>query len=256
MAYYEGTARSLEYYHSWKQPGEALGGPLMANLDAVLMHIMSSAGRSLGRTQIVKLTYLVDVESTLLTGTAMTSACFLRYYYGPYASEVVGELEGLVQKGMACRQEIPLLNGFMFTYSSVLLGEAPITEPERAIIESIVVRYKDMDLNSLKGAAYNTAPMRAILKEEQQLGIRLDGRPLDMSKTLADRSKRPLSAILKAKDRLDVSSRGTVEQLAGYDLELFKETEPFRRRASQCLSDSSFEPRSGQPGTTNKGKST
>ena len=73
----------------------------MTGLERILLHIMSVAERGLGRTEIVKLCYLVDVESMRLTGQTMIDTQFVRYRYGPYSAGIVNNLENLVSSDLA-----------------------------------------------------------------------------------------------------------------------------------------------------------
>jgi hypothetical protein len=223
----------------------------MTKLERILMHIMLGARRGLGRTALVKLCYLIDVESMRLTGKTVTGLQFIRYHYGPYAVEATRTADKLLSSGL-----IGFRRGSYFSRLSQAEIDGTLTNEETYLIDEVMRRYGDLPLNCLKLVAYETPPMRRVTEEEKRLGTVLNGRPLDMSSVVTERKKRPLSAIVRAKGRVDFSSRGTIEEAAAEELRIFRETEPFRTRALECQSKNSSDPSCGRPGTISKGKST
>ncbi len=55
--------------------------------------------RGLGRTQLMKLVYLIDREYYLENGRTLTGSKWFLYYYGPYSEEVVNAYNQLIREG-------------------------------------------------------------------------------------------------------------------------------------------------------------
>ena len=203
----------------------------MTKLERILMHIMLGRDVGLNGTALVKLCYLIDVESMRLTGKTVTGLQFIRYHYGPYAVEATRTADKLLSSGL-----IGFRRGSYFSRLSQAEIDGTLTNEETYLIDEVMRRYGDLPLNCLKLVAYETPPMRRVTEEEKRLGTVLNGRPLDMSSVVTERKKRPLSAIVRAKGRVDFSSRGTIEEAVKEALSKFRDTEPIRTRALECQS--------------------
>lgn len=201
-------------------------------LESILLHIMATAGREVSRTEVMKMLYLSEIEYRRLYGESMTDVMFVRYRYGPYSQAVMDILDVMVASGIVeCRQIAYSSGSYKVLYRALTQDNDALSEQERFVVERVVSICRGVDLNSLKELTYSTPPMKAILVEEERKGIRLNGRPLDMSEAISDRKLRPLSRIRQAARRLDLQARGSIEELPEGDYQLFVNYPPLKWEA-------------------------
>ena len=77
--------------------------PSLRELIAYLVGRSVERGATLNRTKLIKLLYLVDVESVQAAGRPFTSLRWVFFHYGPYAFELIEELEAIEGSEVAVR---------------------------------------------------------------------------------------------------------------------------------------------------------
>ncbi|MEA2139343.1 MAG: hypothetical protein QOG56_2493 [Solirubrobacteraceae bacterium] len=164
------------------------------DLRALIAYIVAGARErrvTLNRTRLVKLLYLVDVESVRTRREPVTGVAWVFLDFGPHAGELVDVLEDL-ERRTALYRAMP--------------DDAPDGEDwlaaTRRTVDSVIERFAALPVNALLDHVYfRTGPMAGAQR----------GRLLDMSRARDDAGPRRAPA-LRAPARAD----GVEERLAGW----------------------------------------
>jgi hypothetical protein len=146
---------------------------------ALIRYIVArSRGRdiTLNRTKLVKLLYLVDVERVRARREPLTGLRWVFFHYGPYAFELIDELEAMEGSELIARS----------WHDSVLYQAAPGAPdaeewpaPTRMTVDRVIDRFAPLELNELLDYVYfHTGPMVDAVR----------GKPLDLSLARSDPS--------------------------------------------------------------------
>jgi len=158
---------------------EAPPTPLHKLIPAVVARY---GAEGIGRTKLVKLLYLIDLESYCRRGVTLTGASWIRQKKGPLPSALYRVTEDL--EGREIRVEERQKG--RFTEKTHVLGptkryDLEFAEPEQGIVEDVLETYGRMPLDALLRVVYDTPPMRVALAAEQEAGEELLNVALDFS---------------------------------------------------------------------------
>jgi hypothetical protein len=154
-----------------------------------LLYVVEQLG-SVGVTKLQKALYLADLEHFTLTGTTLTGARWVRYTHGPMAKALIPSTQ--VMDG----HEIDVATEPVGSHDARIYrpGPAPRFRPnlapeEKATLDRILTLIRPLSTKDAITLAYNTAPMRFLLRVEDETGqIQLDREiPFDLDDaTVAD----------------------------------------------------------------------
>ena len=170
-------------------------------LNSLITHIaveLSDRGIGFGKTKLVKLVYLVDVENYRARRRTLTGAEWVFHHYGPYAFEIDAALAELAFD--MPRESVQTAGGYaaiaLKPMSGVKsrLGEH-VKTPELRLVNRIIGDWGETELNPLLDYVYfDTEPMKDAAR----------GETLDFSK-IPRRPRRPRAAtgVGVSEDRLN-----------------------------------------------------
>lgn len=144
--------------------------------EKLIAYIIEHLSGKITKTQLVKLAYLADLESTKFTNSQVSDIQWLRYHYGPYDKHLDERLGFLQQNGfIEIKQQNkvsdPDKTYFIFNYTGKSVD--PNLEPvKKDIVDTIIKQFGSFTLNSLLKYVYDTEPMKGAKKDE----------PLDLKK--------------------------------------------------------------------------
>lgn len=123
---------------------------------------------SMGRTKLVKLLYLIDLEYYRYNRKLLTGAKWIFYHYGPYSRElnaIIDETPGIIFKD---KEYIGAEKDFIDYEVEWETSEFDGVEPEiRAITEKTRERWGSQDLATLLDYVYfDTEPMQGVQRNE------------------------------------------------------------------------------------------
>ncbi len=157
-------------------------------LHKLIPAIVANAGTDgIGRTKLVKLLYLIDLESYCRRGVTLTGASWIRQKKGPLPSALYRVTEELEGKEIRIEER---LKG-RFTEKTHVIGpttryDLTFVDPERSIVDDVLETYGRMPLDAILRVVYETPPMRAALAAEEEAGVELLNVSLDFSTCDAD----------------------------------------------------------------------
>ena len=93
---------------------EEMRHPLLCK---TIEHIVRKFGPIEGRTRLVKLVYLSDLEWYRRTGHTYTEASYYRYNHGPFAKEILAAVDEMDGREIVVRSE-PFNDGLTYRYES------------------------------------------------------------------------------------------------------------------------------------------
>lgn len=111
--------------------------------------------------KLTKLLYLIDYTCLKNVGNMMSSSIYLRMQEGPW----IPYLKNVVQENSSIRtykkDGKPYLRFISHSDTSIL------SDAEKEIIDTCIAKYKDSTDSDMRKAAYFTAPMKYILRQEK-----------------------------------------------------------------------------------------
>jgi Antitoxin SocA-like, Panacea domain len=195
----------------------------MLELRDVILNVLRLAGpRGVNRTMLVKLVYFTELEGWRRFGRPVTGTPFRLYHYGAWAPEVVYVAE----------YESELIDhshfqGFHLEHNYKLKGDSGVP----ALPDEVEQLLRDVfEQYSRKTAA----EVGALSKQTEPMQEATPGNRLDLS-VVAPRTPRLRVRSERLRDAftsLDLSQRGTRQQLNERDLVEFEAWAPARRRAA------------------------
>jgi len=133
-------------------------------LKAIIYHIVKTLGRVDGRTRLMKLIYLIDMEAAKELGHPVSGARFYSYSHGPFAREVLSALAELNVFWIKEHVTTNIYGDRRYVYTP---SNFPFVEPleiddprEKEIVERVVNRWGGEDLSTLLRHVYNTKPFK------------------------------------------------------------------------------------------------
>jgi hypothetical protein len=170
-----------------------------------MLYVVEELGE-VGTTKLQKILYLADLEHFHATGTTLTGARWVRYTHGPMAKALVPST--VVMDG----HEVAVSIETTGPYETRVFrrGPAPRFRPalafeERATLDAIIALTRGLTATETIQLAYNTSPMRALLRLEEGREPMLDVEiPFDLDDDLVRESASP------------TAPRKTPEQIASF----------------------------------------
>lgn len=184
----------------------------------VLKFFAEREPRGVGRTALVKLAYLADLEARQLLGEPISGFDYTYDHYGPFDVGIFEAIDELEAADQAWTQ-IEEFGSGMVKKSLVDAGEAiefDFDEAEHEILEFVARRFGSMPLEALLDYVYNTPPMKQVTQRGERLPM----------------------------ERVDNSERAKV----GFDFRDILAAEVAVKRGDWMLADDFFEQLQGQAG--------
>jgi uncharacterized phage-associated protein len=131
-------------------------------------------------TVLVKLAYLIDLVSIKNTNRQITDYKYIRYYFGPYDSKVVSDVQGMLEKGAieAHLDFTPSGEEFVvYDLKEDFNLETSLNSKELKIIDEVLKNVQGYGAKALTEIAYKTKPMQkfgATLGGNEHLNEELD----------------------------------------------------------------------------------
>lgn len=145
-----------------------------AKLVDAVRAVLAAAEGEVGRTRLVKLLFLADLQARSELGHSISGVDYSYHYYGPYADPIIDAVEELARRGEVVTSRRPLPNGSYFTGYSVhrppANGACGLAPDEQLIVDEVVDRWGDRSLQELLAHVYSLPTMRAATP----------GRPIDL----------------------------------------------------------------------------
>jgi hypothetical protein len=168
---------------------------LASRFRRAMLYVIESAGE-VGTTKLQKILYLADLEHFYATGTTLTGARWVRYTLGPMAKALVPSAD--------------LMDGYEITVSAEMAGPyghrvfrpgpGPRFRPnlaaeERLALDAILALTKALTANETIKLAYNTSPMRTLLRLEEGREPMIDVEiPFDLNDDVVREAATPVVA--------------------------------------------------------------
>lgn len=208
----------------------------MSNLQNLVEYFVASYP-SVGRVTLMKMVYLFDYYHTLAYGAPFTSAQFIRYQYGPFASSVYNAVEM-----SPIITEIPyvsMYNRLAYSYKIAISHETEalgaLPTQQHAIAEVVVDFVRNKTYDELIEYVYATPPMDKIRRVEEVDGQEYWGEVLDMTarKPIPKFSRAQIAAAQKRLRQRE--KRGSDEEYLADLLAEYHTFSKLRERANKCL---------------------
>lgn len=136
----------------------------MNSTEQLIDYIVHDLSGKVTKTQLVKLMYLVDLESTRFAGTQTSDIKWKYYHYGPYDENLDGRLKTLEKRGTIAVQQKSKKDhpdDIYFIYRHTGKDVKYDFDPtKKQIIDIILNQYGSFTLNALLKYVYETEPMR------------------------------------------------------------------------------------------------
>ncbi len=134
-------------------------------LKAIIYHIIERLGLVDGRTRLMKLIYLADLEAAKKLRHPISGARFYSYIHGPFAKEVLHTIDEL--KGFWIDERVTR-NAYGDRSYIYTLSDFPFAEPlmvdnpeEESILNEVIEKWGRQDLNTILRHVYNTEPFKS-----------------------------------------------------------------------------------------------
>lgn len=134
----------------------------LKKLTAFIIDQVRDSGGSLPKTKLVKLLYLIDVESMRQQQRPMTGLEWRYWHYGPYSQEIEKLLGEIVGKSISELEFITKDGRRIFTYQPIDIDEieSEYRLEERLIIYNTLKKWANEELrNVLNYVYFETEPM-------------------------------------------------------------------------------------------------
>lgn len=134
-------------------------------LAAMIYHIVASLRHVEGRTRLMKLIYLSDIEAVARLGHPISGARFYSYTHGPFAKEVLETLREM--RGFWIEETCDQINNAgecCYTYSISRFPHEPLEIEDadaRAIVNEIVDYWGERPLRELLDYVYDNEPFKS-----------------------------------------------------------------------------------------------
>jgi uracil-DNA glycosylase family 4 len=147
---------------------------------AVCRYLLSAKGE-VSYFELHKFIYLAEYLHVRKTGERLTSAYFIRQKDGPYCADIhVSRLKRSDPSITTRTKDAKLFIGLRGAGQAQLLAEPDAVDATlKETLDDVLARYSFSSEMDLKKAVYLTAPMRLMLRREQQEKINLYNAPID-----------------------------------------------------------------------------
>lgn len=200
----------MEYDPGMARPGEQLA----SRFRRAMLYVIEELGE-VGTTKLQKILYLADLEHFYATGTTLTGARWVRYTYGPMAKALVPST--LAMDG----HEIAVSVEPAGPYAARIFRRGPsprfrpdLAPEERAALDTVLGLTRDLTASETIQIAYNTAPMRVLLRMEEGRSPMLNVEiPFELDDEIVRDSISPI-APLKTPEEMAAFQRHEFERVA------------------------------------------
>jgi hypothetical protein len=187
---------------------------LASRFRRAMLYVINELGE-VGTTKLQKILYLADLEHFHATGTTLTGARWVRYTHGPMAKALVPST--LAMDG----HEIAVSIETAGPYGTRIYrpGPAPRFRPnlaseERSALDAILALTRQLTATETIQLAYNTAPMRTLLRLEEGREPMLDVEiPFDVDDDLVREAVEPITP-QRAREEIAAFKRLERERIA------------------------------------------
>ena len=148
----------------------------MTRIEDIILYLLSRAKQkgkdNLSKTELFKLLYLLEVESYKFTGRTFfdSTVTFVRDKNGPISVAIYRALSDLDNRYIKMeekkKEDYPYPRHCISIKRNI--KKFNLQDSERLFINSVLESYLTLTISRLKNAAYNTAPMKEIQKEEKR----------------------------------------------------------------------------------------
>lgn len=117
----------------------------------------------LGRTMLIKLIYLTDLEARRYLGRPMSGLTYRLWQQGPFDPALYKTLDRLRDSGEITEEMVPFSVGTGYRYRSARPGRTHELNPaEEALLTYVLGTYATKDLQQVLDVVYDSEPMRRI----------------------------------------------------------------------------------------------
>jgi len=179
----------------------------------------------IGKTRLIKLLYLIDIENYRLNQKVLTGLDWIFYKYGPYAFEI----DKFLDKIGIMEEDVLIGGGKIFANLKKEFGkeDVKLDIETKAIIERLIDNWGTADLNELLDYVYfETEPMFKVELRQK----------LDFSKVKGKRKKREIELSRESKEKLGELGKRIKKRLE--EIELI--VDPFIKLPSELKGKSYF----------------
>jgi hypothetical protein len=187
---------------------------LASRFRRAMLYVIEGLGE-VGTTKLQKILYLADLEHFCATGTILTGARWVRYTHGPMAKALVPSTLAMDGHEIAVNIEAAGPYGTRIYRP----GPAPRFRPnlapeEREALDTIMALTRDLTAAETIELAYNTAPMRVLLRLEEGREPMIDVEiPFELPDDIVREGAAP-SVVAKTPEELAAFKRHEVERTA------------------------------------------
>lgn len=205
----------------------------------VVLFLVRSFGRSLGRTELMKLVYLADCEHQRVTGSSLTGLRYTRDKLGPVNYAIVEAANELSVEGLIGHQSYETMrNRTRIAHRIRPAGvHAPVdlSADEEITLLAVIEAMRNHGPDEIIKSAYATSPMQHILAQEAELGEELRGVRVPMEDIRRQRTRFSMAELKETLRKADLTIREmTDEALQEYE-DLDRELKPYRESAARVV---------------------
>jgi Protein of unknown function (DUF4065) len=116
-----------------------------------------------GRTMLMKLLYLADLESRRYLGRPISAMNYQLHHYGPFDQELYRALAALRDAGEISEEPIEFPAGVGYRYASRRPGRThSFSRVDEAILGYVFKTYAEYDLQGVLDVVYSSKPMKKL----------------------------------------------------------------------------------------------
>jgi uncharacterized phage-associated protein len=164
----------------------------MSRVEDTILYLLTKAKEkgmnNLSEFQIMKIIYLLEVESYKFTGKSFNGINFKRNKNGPISLEIYAGLKSLDKRYI--KKEITQKADYPYPRHCISLikpiKKINFSQPEMIFLNSVFESYLILSQTKLGEAAYSTEPMQEICKAEKKQGGILKGVNIDLNSVPLD----------------------------------------------------------------------
>jgi hypothetical protein len=134
---------------------------------AELIHAFVQRVPNAGRTQIVKLLYLADLEARRCLGHPLTPLNYIWYDHGPFDTDIYVQLDRLCGLGFLHEETYQRSDGktcYRYSTTDAPPPGEPLKAAELALVNYVAARHGKKRLKALLDEVYQTPPMEQARK--------------------------------------------------------------------------------------------
>lgn len=131
--------------------------------DELVSYFVERLSGRLGRTMVLKLLYLSDLEARRYLGRPISSLTYVLHNHGPFDAEIYRALDRLASAGEIEEEAVAYPSATGYRYHCRAPGRIRHFSPADEAILSFVLRsYIGKSLESVLEVVYNTRPMKEV----------------------------------------------------------------------------------------------